>query len=434
VTLVVAANVVLTAAATFGAYRAAVSLGMEASFATWATALAVVLPFSAWSAHAVVRRIVRRVSALTDVVSGLHEADFSLRVASGTRDEISDLVSLYNREAEVMRLERSEVHQRELLLDSILQRSPMAVLMVNAGDRIVYSNSAAREMFGGGARLDGSHFAGVEQGLLPELRDALRAGGDAIFSAPAGDQEETFRVSQRVVHLNTQRHRLILLERLTPELRRQEVNIWKKAIRVINHELNNSLAPVSSLFHSARLVRSRPDQEHRLDEIYEAIQDRLEYLRRFLEGYAQFARLPQPRKETVLWLPFLDEVRRLYPFDVEGDPPRDGTFDRGQIQQVLINLLKNAHESGSKEVTVSVDAVAGGARLRVMDRGPGMTEETMRQAILPFYSTKEGGTGLGLALCSEILEAHGGRLRLQAREGGGTVVTCWIPDQDSSPA
>lgn len=221
---------------------------------------------------------------------------------------------------------------------------------------------------------------------------------------------------------------MILLERLTPELRRQEVNVWKKAIRVINHELNNSLAPVSSLFHSASVVQGRPEQHHRLTEIYQAIEERLEYLRRFLEAYARFARLPQPRKETVRWRPLLEEVRELYRFELEGDPPMEGNFDPGQIQQVLINLLKNAYESDSPEVVVSVEEASGGTRLRVMDRGRGMTPETMRQAILPFYSTREGGTGLGLALCSEILDAHGGRLRLQAREGGGTVVTCWLPD------
>ena len=91
------------------------------------------------------------------------------------------------------------------------------------------------------------------------------------------------------------------------------------------------------------------------------------------------------------------------------------------MEQVVINLLKNAHESGvdSKEVVVSV--------LRVLDRGRGMSDEVMRQALVPFYSTKPDGSGLGLALCNEIVEAHGGRMRLQARAGRGTAVECWIP-------
>ena len=122
-------------------------------------------------------------------------------------------------------------------------------------------------------------------------------------------------------------------------------------------------------------------------------------------------------------------MRSLYDFRIEGTPPDEVFVDAAQMQQVLINLVKNAHESGSapEEVTVVIWRSADGTVLRVVDRGRGMGEEVMRQALLPFYSTKPGGTGLGLALCNEIVEAHGGKLRLQAREGGGTVVTTWLP-------
>jgi signal transduction histidine kinase len=122
-------------------------------------------------------------------------------------------------------------------------------------------------------------------------------------------------------------------------------------------------------------------------------------------------------------------VRSLYDFRIEGAPPDEVLVDAAQMQQVLINLVKNAHESGSapEEVTVVIWRSADGTVLRVVDRGRGMADEVTRQALLPFYSTKPGGTGLGLALCNEIVEAHGGKLRLQAREGGGTVVTAWLP-------
>ncbi|MGZ8867112.1 MAG: sensor histidine kinase [Thermoanaerobaculia bacterium] len=421
-------NVMFTATATFAAWRLAVALDVEPSIRAWASALVIVLPIAVWLSHAAMRGVLRTTEALSDGLHAVRDSDYSLRIAAEAHDEIGDLVALYNEVADQSRVERNEVYQRELLLDAILQRSPIGVLLLNAGERVVYANAAARELFGRGARLDGRRFAEIEAQLVAELREALAEGADAIFSTSAGDHQETFRLSRRVVHLNTQRHKLILLERLTPELRRQEVNVWKKAIRIMNHELNNSIAPMSSLVHSARLVEERPDQRHRLAEIYEGIEERLDYLRGFLEGYAQFARLPQPQKERVAWRPLLDEVRRLYPFRMEGEPPPHGMFDKGQIEQVLINLLKNAHESGSAqpEVVVAVEPAAEGAKVRVLDRGRGMTEETMKQAMLPFYSTKPGGTGLGLALCGEIIEAHGGRMRLEAREGGGTVVTCWL--------
>jgi signal transduction histidine kinase len=103
--------------------------------------------------------------------------------------------------------------------------------------------------------------------------------------------------------------------------------------------------------------------------------------------------------------------------------------DRAQMQQVLINLVKNAHESGSapSEIVVAVHRNHDGIVVRVSDRGTGMSEEVLRHALVPFYTTKPAGSGLGLALCNEIIEAHGGRLRLQATAGGGAVVTCWLP-------
>jgi signal transduction histidine kinase len=224
---------------------------------------------------------------------------------------------------------------------------------------------------------------------------------------------------------------LFMVERLTPELRRREVDVWKKAIRVMNHELNNSLAPIRSLVHSARHVLGRPEHAHHLEGIFETLEDRAEHLTEFLEGYARFARLPRPNPQEVPWREFLEVVRGMCAFRLEGDPPaQPGWFDPAQMQQVLINLLKNAYESGSStdEVALGVQRTAeGGAVLRVLDRGRGMAPEVMERALLPFYSSKASGTGLGLPLCREILEAHGGRLRLQARTGGGLEVACWLP-------
>lgn len=137
---------------------------------------------------------------------------------------------------------------------------------------------------------------------------------------------------------------------------------------------------------------------------------------------------------TVEWDRFLEGLTTLWPsLRVEGDIPRvKGWFDPAQIQQVLINLLKNAEESGgpADSVALLVGSVdPGGARLVVRDRGQGMSAEVMKSALLPFYSTKESGTGLGLPLCREIVEAHGGVLRLESRPGGGLDVVIRLPSQ-----
>jgi nitrogen fixation/metabolism regulation signal transduction histidine kinase len=421
-------NVISATLLTFIALRAGRALDMP-PLASLAAALLVAVTLAVWSAGRVAAWVTDGLNALADGVRSFRDEDFSLRVRVQGTDEVASLANLYNELADVLRAQRNEIYQKELLLDTILQRTPIAVVLTNAVDRIIYSNVASRELLAAGERIDGRRFKEVVRGVAPQLHEAFAARGDAIVTVPVGDQEETFHLSQRSFHLNTQQHRLILLERLTPELRRQEIAVWKKAIRLINHELNNTIAPVSSLFHSARRVGQMPERRHQLEEIYDTIEERLGVLRTFLESYAQFARLPDPRKERVRWADLLSDVHALYDFTLEGDATEEVLLDRTQMQQVLINLLKNAHESGSdaKAIVVSVQHVADGALLRVADRGRGMDPEVMRQALLPFYSTKTGGTGLGLALCNEIVEAHGGRLHLQAREGGGTIISAWLP-------
>jgi signal transduction histidine kinase len=132
----------------------------------------------------------------------------------------------------------------------------------------------------------------------------------------------------------------------------------------------------------------------------------------------------------VEWEPLLAGLRASLPFRVLRPlPARPAWVDAAQIEQVLINLVKNAIESGSPEdeVTLAVSERAGGVAIEVGDRGAGLAGEVLRDALLPFYSTKAKGTGLGLTLCREIVDAHGGRLSIANREGGGALVTVWLP-------
>lgn len=173
-----------------------------------------------------------------------------------------------------------------------------------------------------------------------------------------------------------------------------------------------------------------PQHAARLQSTFTVVRERLKSLSEFLEGYARLARLPTPRPASVAWGPFLAEVRGLHPFQLFAEPPtEDGYFDQAQLQQVLLNLLKNAEEAGSPagETEVEVSREGEEVCVRVSDRGSGLSDEAWRHAMTPLFSTKPKGSGLGLALCREILEAHGGRLGLFPREGGGTTVRCWLP-------
>jgi nitrogen fixation/metabolism regulation signal transduction histidine kinase len=376
--------------------------------------------------RAPLRRVRRNLSALVDGVRGFADDDFSLRLHVTGHDEIADLVAIYNEIGNILRDQRNESVQRELLFETVLQASPLSMILTSGQGRIVFVNRAARDLFGGGERIEGRRLDDLAAGVS-SLHEALHAAGGALFTVDG----ETFQLTQRTFYLNTREHVLYLIARLTQDLRRQELDIWKRAIRVVSHELNNSLAPIHSLFHSASVVRERPGDRERLAEINAAIGERLASLQQFTDGYAHLARLPKPRRDRVAWIDLLESVRIVSPFVIaEPLPAHEGMFDRTQIEQVLINLVKNAREAGSDEanIVVSVSHRSGGSTLIVEDRGRGMDDETLRNALLPFYSTKPEGTGLGLALAGEIVDAHGGNVRISRRNGGGIAIACWIPD------
>lgn len=389
------------------------------------------LPAGSWLLNRSLRPVKQTLDGLSNGIRSFYDRDFSVRLPSGGRDELGELARLYNHVGELLLEERKEVRERELLLQTALNRSPTAILLVNAGSRVIFSNRQARRLFTGGGKLEGMSFSEIKQASPEQMRGVLESEADGIFSIPGDTHAETYHLSQRSFQINRRRHTLILLRRLTHELGRKEAEIWKKVIRVISHELRNSLAPVSSFAHSAKKMSGDPQKAERMAEVFSAIEERLDHLSGFIDGYARFARLPAPQKERVDWRQFLNSLEGSPEMQIVGRlPARPGLFDPSQMRQVLINLLRNAVEAseGTPDIQVRIkDSDDGGTFLQVLDRGKGMGDETLSNALLPFYSTKKTGSGLGLPLCREILEAHGGRISLLARDGGGLIVTCWLP-------
>jgi nitrogen fixation/metabolism regulation signal transduction histidine kinase len=424
--------------------RLAAALALSALVAAAATALAgrwlpapaaalagllVTAPLALWAAGQLTRPWVRVLYAVRDGIVSLRDHDFSLSIARTPDAELNELTNAYNSLGDLLRRERLDLYQRELLLDTVIQSSPLSMLLTDASERVLYSNVAARQLLRGGRKLEGLEFAVLLSDAPAALREAVGGGGDTLFTMDVAGEAQVYHLSQRRFLLNARPHRLVLLKQLTRELAAQEVAVWKKVIRVIAHELNNSLAPITSLAHSGGLLAQQADSAQ-LQRVFATIGERAGHLASFIDGYARFAKLPRPRPTSIAWEELLARLEGTLPFRTAGAlPQRPGHFDASQIEQVMINLLKNAAESGSQtaDITVAVREEAGGFRIDVADRGSGLSEHTLRDALLPFYSTKATGTGLGLTLCREIIEAHGGRLSLANRAGGGAVVSVWLP-------
>lgn len=371
----------------------------------------------------------RRLQALADGAASLRENDFSTSIAADMDDELGQLIRIFNDVGQVLRNERHNVFQRELLLDTVLQSAPLALVLTDPNRRIIYANPRARHLFLAGHKLEGLDFNQLLAACPQALREAVQTKREGLITIEEDGEDTIYHVASQHFVLNARDHHLYLFKPMTRELNRQEVAIWKKVIRVISHELNNSLAPIASLAHSGQSLIHQPDAR-RLELIFNTIAERTRHLHGFIEGYARFARLPRPSHDIVDWRSFFAGIHETIAFNLIGDLPRQpGVFDPAQMQQVLINLLKNAYEAGAtaENIGIQVEESAQGWRIQVLDRGQGFAEAVLNNAVLPFYSTKKTGTGLGLALCREIIEAHEGRLSLTNRTGGGACISLWLP-------
>jgi two-component system, NtrC family, nitrogen regulation sensor histidine kinase NtrY len=402
---------------------------LESQAAVAVLSLAGALLLSLWWGRRLLRDHLSMFRALAGTVNSFRDGDFSFALRWQRDDELAELVSAHNELGQVLRAQRLGLVQRELLLDTMVQNTPVAMLLLAKGGVVVYGNLTARQLLNKGRPLNGLRLGEILDGNDGALREAVDRGGDGLFSIGEQEQEEIYHLARRAFLLNGRQHELLMLRRFTQELRRQEVQTWKKVIRVISHELNNSLAPVASLAHSGRelLRRGRAEQ---LDEIFETIEERARHLESFIQGYARFAKLPTPRLESVTWSDFIKRLAAQVGFVLDGElPDVPARFDATQLEQALINLLRNAHESGSPagEVRLRVELLRNSFRLLILDRGPGMIATVLANALVPFYSTKRAGTGLGLALAREIIEAHGGSISLNNRTDGGLQVSLLLP-------
>ncbi|ESP91196.1 MULTISPECIES: sensor histidine kinase [Pseudoalteromonas] len=396
--------------------------------------LLITLPLVFFSCEYIFQQHKRTIDTLTNGLKSIHDNDFSIRISEHQQSDLSTAVSMYNKLTTHLKKQRQTLNQREILLDSIVQASPMGIVLLDPFKHIVYFNNESTQLLKS-SKLDGMTLHQCCENLHPYLQKSIAQAQSGMISFEQDDTKQSYYLSFKTVTFNHQPHQLMILKNVSQELSQEELNMWKNAIRLISHELNNSLAPISSLTSSAKTMLAQNKHLELLPDILQTIDQRTLNLSEFIAQYARFARLPKPNLHYHPLKPLFDQVRTLYSFELLAPlPTEQAYFDMTQIEQVLINILKNAHQSGGDIAQVAVKVVKDYDRLRIaiVDRGTGIVNGNLHQALLPFYSTKQDGSGIGLSLCNDIIHAHQGQIKLKNRAQGGLMVEFDIPLRETS--
>jgi nitrogen fixation/metabolism regulation signal transduction histidine kinase len=363
-----------------------------------------------------------------DILNRLEAALASNLDVHGLRAEVSRL-------RERLVSEQRAATARSELLEALVDAAPVAILLLDDLGTIAYTNSEARELFFEGKRPEGANFLRLLSDVPEGLRRALLSETDHIFSVASEGGSEIYHLARRPVTIVGEPHVVLSVRNMTSEVSRQENAALRKAIRVIHHEFANSITPVRSLLQSVRARITQGELGAKLEQTLGVIEERVLHLSAFLTGFAALGRLPTPRPQEVGWDTFLGRLGPLLSdIAIVAPPSGRGWFDPAQVEQVIINLVKNARESGSAPGDIQLEVTAapeGGYRASVCDRGQGMSDEVLDNAVVPSFTTKPSGSGMGLTLCREIVDAHRGRLRIARRDGGGVSVSFWLPPRDA---
>lgn len=400
--------------------------------ALW-VALGIALALSALGLARLRRRAVFPLYTVSNLLEALREGDYSLRGSRARRgDPIGDVVWEVNALSHTLREQRLKVEETSALLGKVIASIDIALLGFDGERRLQLLNPAGERLLARRAR-DALGRGASELGLDQVLDQRAPALLDRAFAGGAG-RYELRRFSFRQDGLPLE---LLAISDLSRTLREEEQLAWQRLVRVLSHELNNTLAPIRSMAGtvSALLAQSHPASDWREDakEGLRVIAERSEALGRFVTGYAQLARLPPPRKQPLDLAPLLHrlvmlEQRLLVELDLAEPLALD--VDPDQLEQALINLLNNAVEASLPErggVALKASQPAPGKVLiEVSDEGLGLAATD--NLFVPFFTTKPGGSGIGLVLARQIAEAHGGTLGLRNRtDRRGCIATLQLP-------
>ncbi len=397
------------------------------------TLTAFVLVLLTGFASAARSRVVVPLQTLANLLAALREDDFSIRGRTANpEDPLGAALLEINALADTLHRQRLGAVEATALLRTVMEQIDVAVFAFDPEQHLRIVNRTGERLMG----------RTVEQMLGRTAEELAVTGwfGEAprvVDIMPAGGGAGRWEVRRTTVRLGGLPHDLLVLSDVSRPLREQERQAWQRLIRVIGHELGNSLGPIKSIAGSLEtlLQRQPPPDDWREDmqRGLQVIASRSESLGRFTGAYARLARLPAPRPIPVVLKPFLQRLAGLETrVAVRVKPGPDITIeaDADQLEQLFINLLRNAAEAGleagAPAATLSWRRLKGRVDIWVEDEGPGLANTA--NLFVPFFTTKQGGSGIGLVLCRQIAEAHGGSIRLENRKDTrGVRATLTLP-------
>jgi two-component system, NtrC family, nitrogen regulation sensor histidine kinase NtrY len=385
--------------------------------ARW-TVLGFITLFAFGGALAVRARVVHPLRSLANLLEALREGDYSLRGRTIDPDDaVGEVMVEVNALSRTLHSQRLEALEAGVLLQKVITEVDLAVFAFDASRRLRLVNRAGEALLAASsAKLLDQHAS--ELGLEPMLDANSGRIISHVFPGGAGRWE----IRRRAFREGGRPHELLVISELSHALREEERQAWQRLVRVIGHELNNSLAPIKSMAGTLQRLISRDNLADDWRDDAKAglalIHDRAESLGRFIGAYARLARLPPPTRHTVDFPALLRRVASLHGgvVRVESGPELELEADPDQLEQVLINLIKNAVEAAGELGTVRAcwRIQHDELEVEIEDDGPGLARTD--NLWVPFFTTKPGGTGIGLVLSRTIVENHGGTVSLENRK------------------
>jgi two-component system nitrogen regulation sensor histidine kinase NtrY len=364
-------------------------------------------------------RVVRPLQTLANLTASLRERDYAVRGRHGRKDDalglaMAELAAL----AEQLRDERWRDEEAAAGLARVVEGLDAAVIAVDEGGVVRLANRTAERLVGRPLAGQAAHELGL--GELVES-DAPRT---IELALPGG--RGTWEVRPSEVRLSGMAHRLIVMTDVQHALRAEERQAWQRLVRVLGHEINNSLGPISSIADTLRTglvaAERRADLDDDLLRGLEVIGRRAAALSRFMQSYARLIRLPPPRigkVDVAAWVRRTVDLETRHAVELAGGPAIHVAGDPDQLDQLLINLVHNAVEASAETgggVRIAWTVAAGTATITIEDDGPGVADTA--NLFVPFFTTKPTGSGIGLVLARQIAEAHGGALVVRNRKAG----------------